>query len=90
MEEFGLLYYSQEDYEKALEYFKQAKDEFIKGDNLLVATGVKPNNDLLGLEKTKIKTNKFGYIEVDKFIFLEFVVEVGKGNRYHARAKKRG
>lgn len=42
------------------------KKKTIKGDNLLVATGVKPNTNTLGLENTKIKTNKFGYIEVDK------------------------
>lgn len=41
------------------------KVKTIKGDNLLVATGVKPNTDTLGLENTKIKTNKFGYIQVN-------------------------
>ncbi len=44
------------------------KKRTIKGENLLVATGVKPNGDLLGLENTKIETNKFGYIEVDKYL----------------------
>ena len=40
----------------------------ISGDKLLLATGIKPNNDLLGLENTKIETNKFGYINVDKYL----------------------
>ena len=44
------------------------KKKTLTGDNLLVATGVKPNGDLLGLENTKIKMNKFGYIQVDKFM----------------------
>ena len=47
---------------------EDGKTRTVKGDNLLVATGVKPNNDLLGLENTKIKTNKFGYMEVDKYM----------------------
>lgn len=38
----------------------------IIGDALLVATGVRPNNDLLGLENTKVKINKYGYLNVDK------------------------
>ncbi len=44
------------------------KKKTIKGDALLVATGVKPNTDNLGLENTKIKTNKFGFIQVDKYM----------------------
>ncbi len=39
----------------------------IKGDALLIATGVKPNTDNLGLENTKIKTNK-GFIKTNKHL----------------------
>ncbi len=39
----------------------------IKGDGLLIATGVKPNTDNLGLENTKIKTNR-GFIKVNKHL----------------------
>ncbi|PJC36851.1 dihydrolipoamide dehydrogenase [Candidatus Peregrinibacteria bacterium CG_4_9_14_0_2_um_filter_53_11] len=35
------------------------------GDALLVATGVRPNTDTLGLENTSIKLNQRGFIEVD-------------------------
>jgi len=35
-------------------------------DALLVATGVKPNSDLLGLENTDVSTDSKGYIQVDK------------------------
>ncbi len=37
----------------------------IKADQVLVATGVKPNNDLLDLENTTIKVSPRGFIEVD-------------------------
>ncbi len=38
------------------------------GTHLLVAAGREPNTDDLGLEKTGIKTNQFGYIEVDEYL----------------------
>lgn len=47
---------------------EDGKTRTIKGDNLLVATGIKPNNDLLSLENTKIKTNKYDYIEVNDYL----------------------
>jgi dihydrolipoamide dehydrogenase len=47
---------------------KNGKIKKIKGDGLLVATGVKPNSDNLGLENTKIKTNKRGFIKVNKYM----------------------
>jgi len=40
----------------------------LKADALLAATGVKPNSDKLGLENTKIKVNKHGFIRVNKFM----------------------
>jgi dihydrolipoamide dehydrogenase len=55
--EFTLTYTSSENKKKS-----------IKGDAVLVATGVVPNTDNLGLENTKIKTNKFGFIQVDKYL----------------------
>jgi dihydrolipoamide dehydrogenase len=47
---------------------KQGKKKTVKAEKLLVATGVKSNNDLLGLENTNIKTNKFGYLQVNKHL----------------------
>lgn len=38
------------------------------GTHLLVAVGRVPNTDDLGLDKTSIKLNKFGYIEVDDYL----------------------
>jgi len=38
------------------------------GTHLLLAVGRVPNSDDLGLEETGIKTNQFGYIEVDEFL----------------------
>jgi len=37
----------------------------VQGDALLVATGIRPNSDLLGLENTTIKINKDGFIAVN-------------------------
>lgn len=36
-------------------------------DRVLVSIGRRPNSDLLGLDKTKVKVNERGFIEVDKF-----------------------
>jgi dihydrolipoamide dehydrogenase len=47
---------------------KGRKKTTMTGDALLVATGVKPNTADLGLENTKIKRNKRGFIEVNKFM----------------------
>ena len=46
----------------------QGKKRRISSDALLVATGVMPNNDTLKLKNTKIKTNKYGFINVDKYL----------------------
>lgn len=46
----------------------QGQEEFLKADALLVTTGVMPNSDKLGLENTKIKIKKDGFIEVNKFL----------------------
>ena len=40
----------------------------LKGDALLVATGMKPWTDILGLEKTKIEVDEGGYVKVDEFL----------------------
>ncbi|MBL7055334.1 dihydrolipoyl dehydrogenase [Candidatus Woesearchaeota archaeon] len=47
---------------------KKNKIKKVSGDALLLATGVKPNSKNLGLENTKIKTNKFGFIKVNKHL----------------------
>lgn len=41
------------------------EEKTVEAEALLVATGVVPNADALGLENTDIKTNKRGYIEVN-------------------------
>ena len=40
----------------------------ITAEKLLVATGVKPNSDTLQLEKVGVKTNKNGFISVNRFM----------------------
>jgi mycothione reductase len=40
----------------------------LESDQLLVATGRTPNNDLLDLEKTGVKTDERGYIAVDEYL----------------------
>jgi len=40
----------------------------ITSDKLLVATGRTPNTDILDVKKTKVKTNKRGYIKVNKYM----------------------
>ena len=40
----------------------------ITAEKLLVAAGVKPNSDTLQLEKSGVKTNKNGFITVNKFM----------------------
>lgn len=47
---------------------KDGKEFIVKGDGLLVATGVLPNTDNLGLENTKIKKDDRGFIKVDKYL----------------------
>ncbi len=47
---------------------KNGKKSKLIGNGLLIATGVKPNSDKLGLENTKIKTSKRGFIKVDKYL----------------------
>lgn len=44
------------------------KTRTITADALLVATGVRVNTDLLKLEKTSIKLDKRGFVEVNKFL----------------------
>jgi dihydrolipoamide dehydrogenase len=39
-----------------------------EGTHLLVATGVRPNTDILDVEKAGVKTNKRGYIEVNEYM----------------------
>ncbi|RME77907.1 dihydrolipoyl dehydrogenase [Candidatus Woesearchaeota archaeon] len=51
-----------------LTYEHKGKRFKTKGDALLVAVGVVPNTDDLGLDKTRIRTNKRGFIEVDDYL----------------------
>jgi len=47
---------------------KGNKKSKITADALLVATGVVPNTDTLGLENTDIKTSKRGFIKVNSYL----------------------
>jgi mycothione reductase len=47
---------------------KGGKKRIIKGDQLLVATGRRPNTDILNVEKTGVKTNKYGYIGTNDYL----------------------
>tara|TARA_Y100000310_G_scaffold345863_1_gene471757 strand:+ start:26597 stop:27955 length:1359 start_codon:yes stop_codon:yes gene_type:complete len=40
----------------------------VSAEKLLVATGVRPNSDLLQVDKTCVKVNKRGFIKVNKFM----------------------
>jgi len=44
------------------------KTKQISAEKLLVATGVKPNTDMLQVDKTGVKTNKYGFITVNRFM----------------------
>jgi len=46
---------------------KKGKRKIVKGDGLLVATGVMANSDLLSLQNTKITTDKRGFISTDDY-----------------------
>ena len=45
-----------------------SKMQKIQAEKLLVATGVKPNSDVLAVEKTGVKNNKNGFVQVNKFL----------------------
>lgn len=47
---------------------KQGKEAKIESDQLLIATGRVPNSDTLDLEKTGVKTDKAGFVEVDEYL----------------------
>ena len=47
---------------------KQGKEVEIESDQLLIATGRVPNSDTLDLEKTGVKTDEAGFIEVDEYL----------------------
>ena len=47
---------------------KKGKVKRISGDGLLVATGVVPNTDTLGLENTSIALRKGGFVKVNKYM----------------------
>ncbi|MDP3640210.1 MAG: dihydrolipoyl dehydrogenase [Nanoarchaeota archaeon] len=47
---------------------KSGQKKQVQGDALLVATGIRPNSDVLGLENTSIKTNKDGFIAVNPYL----------------------
>lgn len=46
----------------------RGKSKAIVSDQLLVATGRVPNTDILKAEKTGVKVNKYGYIEVNRYL----------------------
>ncbi|RHX90578.1 dihydrolipoyl dehydrogenase [Leptospira stimsonii] len=44
------------------------KEIRLESEALLVATGIKPNSDLLGLTNTNIRTDENGYIQVNEYL----------------------
>ena len=44
------------------------KERKVTAEKLLVATGVRPNSDTLDLEKTGVKINKNGFVQVNEFL----------------------
>lgn len=42
--------------------------QIVTSDHLLVATGLTPNTDVLDVKKTGVKTNKYGYIDVNDYL----------------------
>ncbi len=52
----------------AVEIEVKGKTKTITGDTLLVATGRKPNADLLNVEATGVKANKYGFVQVNEYL----------------------
>lgn len=44
------------------------KKKRLEGDQILIATGVTPNTDILDVEKTGVKVDKKGFIKVNKYM----------------------
>ncbi|EMO06523.1 putative dihydrolipoyl dehydrogenase [Leptospira interrogans serovar Icterohaemorrhagiae str. Verdun HP] len=51
-----------------VEAISQGKTILLQSEALLVATGIKPNTDLLNLQNTNIQTDKNGYIVVNEYL----------------------
>ncbi|EMO55388.1 dihydrolipoyl dehydrogenase [Leptospira noguchii] len=51
-----------------VEVIFQRKTILLQSDALLVATGIRPNTDLLNLQNTKIQTDPNGYIVVNEYL----------------------
>ncbi|WP_061233243.1 dihydrolipoyl dehydrogenase [Leptospira noguchii] len=51
-----------------VEVIFQGKTILLQSDALLVATGIRPNTDLLNLQNTKIQTDPNGYIVVNEYL----------------------
>jgi len=50
-------------------YFQQgSSSKNVSAEKILIAAGIKPNSDLLKVEKIGIKTTKYGFIEHNKFM----------------------
>ncbi|NWG37934.1 dihydrolipoyl dehydrogenase [Nitrososphaera sp.] len=47
---------------------RQGEEVKIESDQLLVAAGRVPNSDMLDLEKTGVRTDKAGFIQVDEYL----------------------
>jgi len=47
---------------------QKGKKKVIKAEALLVATGVRPNSDILDVTKTGVKVNKRGFVQTNKFM----------------------
>jgi len=47
---------------------KEGKTKQLETDSLLVATGRKPNTDILEVEKAGIEVNEYGYVKVNEYL----------------------
>lgn len=73
---------TQKGVQKEVEIEVNGETRLVSGDQVLIAAGRIPNSDTLDLEKTGIKTNARGYIEVDNYCetTVEGVYAVGDVN----------
>ncbi len=55
-------------YKKGKNIIVDIGNKKITGDTLLVATGRKPNTDVLNVTATGVKTNKHGFVQVNKYM----------------------
>jgi len=77
-------------YELVCKCEEEPNEVILKAEAIMVATGRKPNSDLLGVEKTGVQTDDRGFIKVDDYYetsmegIWSFGDAIGKGMFTHA------